>query len=674
MKLFQTKIIRFKDIASIVFWTIGYGAIEIILTQMGYTDPLVPLSGLVIGFILDFFGAKIVQWLLIHLPLGRKNIIAIIAILVGMLALTDCITMLLADQHLFSALFENAFYTIAFIVITYGGKFALLFYRQKKMQERYQGGQRGIRFEQSEFLKDVERLSQTNQEINGNYDEKLAVQCENGIFVGALTKKVFSFKGIPYAKQPVGERRWMAPEAVAPSQKVYEALYFGKSAPQKDKAYINSFLTQGEDCLSLNIWTDTIYPSVKKANGNLKPVLVYLHGGTFSSGGTSSLFYDAQDLIQAYPEIVVVTVNYRLGFLGMIDFSDVKGGEKYPDAPHLLFLDQIEALKWISKNIAAFGGDPKQITLGGDSSGAISASLFPFFKEAKGLFKQLLILSGAPTYLYNRQDAKAMTQRLMHYFKIDDIADFEALTADDLADFELLQNCPPYPIKGTRLVPNAIFDAYDRGEAHDIPMLLGLTTQESRSFCMLKDEKDALAEIQRTYHVMTQHISDELLEKAGALLGNKKENELNWYHKMVDLLHIEGATLHIAKAQSYANGKSWIFEWNIGSPIERFGAFSGIYIPYLFGTLDKRVYDYAVLSDDTPVKIFQKLIVLFVTQADQTLKIDHDMNMDSVEWPAVTPEHFNALKIDYNGFKVGPMACEAYCEQLKDLTKAVCSL
>ena len=164
-----------------------------------------------------------------------------------------------------------------------------------------------------------------NQRITGEYDTDLAVKCRNGVFVGGKTGDVIAFKGIPFAQQPTGELRWKAPVPPANSDGVFEAYYNGKSPIQTEwKTEQASYYPQGEDCLYLNIWVN------RTDDRTDKPVMVFLHGGSYGWGGTADPLYDGKALVSKHPDIILVTVGYRTGLMGFVDFSYLKGGEDIP--------------------------------------------------------------------------------------------------------------------------------------------------------------------------------------------------------------------------------------------------------------------------------------------------------------------------------------------------------
>ena len=260
---------------------------------------------------------------------------------------------------------------------------------------------------------DIEEWNQHNQPISGKYDADCAVKTRTGIYVGEKQKSVMFYLGIPYAKPPIGERRWKAPCPLPSSEDVFEAKHFGASAIQVEhKGLILKHHRQSEDCLTLNIFSGT--DDTKTG----KPVLVLFHHGDFTYGGSADPLLDGERMVTAHPDVMVVSFNHRLGFFGFIDFSEVPGGEDFPDALNLGLLDQIEALKWIRENIAAFGGDPNQITVMGFEDGAAAISLIAVSEKAKGLFQKAFIFVGNPISAYDTPDnARALAKDLLSVTK-----------------------------------------------------------------------------------------------------------------------------------------------------------------------------------------------------------------------------------------------------------------
>ena len=227
-----------------------------------------------------------------------------------------------------------------------------------------------------------------------------SVKCYNGTFVGSEENGVLSFKGIPFAKAPIGELRWKAPQSVEASEETFDATSYGKIALQP---YASSepiswdTENMSENCLTLNIWTtgDT---------GKKKPVMFWMHGGAYSYGSAIDSLYSGQYIVEEHPDIVVVNANYRLGPLGYMDFSGIEGGEDFPTSGYNGLLDQIEALKWIQQNIEGFGGDPDNVTIFGESAGAGSVCALLTADGTEGLFQHAIAQSGGPNFTYTHEN------------------------------------------------------------------------------------------------------------------------------------------------------------------------------------------------------------------------------------------------------------------------------
>ena len=200
-----------------------------------------------------------------------------------------------------------------------------------------------------------------NKVIEGRYPDSLAVEAANGVFVGERDGSLLVFKGIPYAVQPTGKLRWQVAKPEPDSRLVREAKYFGHSSIQsRREGDAASLYPQGEDCLTLNVWTAA--DGMRTAR---RPVMVWIHGGSYVSGGTANPRNWGDNFVKAHPEVVLVSVNYRLGLLGFLDLSSLPDGKDYSRSGNLGILDQVEALRWVKRNIAAFGGDPNNVTIFG---------------------------------------------------------------------------------------------------------------------------------------------------------------------------------------------------------------------------------------------------------------------------------------------------------------------
>jgi para-nitrobenzyl esterase len=215
-----------------------------------------------------------------------------------------------------------------------------------------------------------------------------SVQIDSGVILGSASDDVHAFKGIPYAAPPVGNLRWREPQPVEPWETVRETTSFGHDSMQdlevSDAEPIQT--TPSEDCLYLNVWR----PAYADADDKL-PVMVWIHGGGFVGGGTSIPFYDGSAF--ARQGIVVVSMNYRLGRLGFFAHPALLNAREGL-AGNFGYMDQIAALKWVQRNITAFGGDPNKVTIVGESAGGASVLALLTSPATKGLFHRAMVMSG----------------------------------------------------------------------------------------------------------------------------------------------------------------------------------------------------------------------------------------------------------------------------------------
>ena len=326
----------------------------------------------------------------------------------------------------------------------------------------------------------LEQYDCLNSEITGDYDEAHAVKCVNGTFVGTENHGVASWLGIPYAKAPVGARRFKAPEYVDASDKVFEAKYYGKGA-YGSLGYPDCIQKQmSEDCLFLNIWLNEDDKTPKK------PVMVWIHGGAYVVGSGSQISYSGANLVQAQSDIIMVNINYRLNMYGFMDFSSVPGGENFKTAPCNGLLDQAMALRWVHENIAAFGGDPGNVTIFGQSAGGGSVSILPVMKEANRYFQKVIAQSGSTTLAFpvECESAQGKTKALLEYTGCKTMDEIMALSEEKLQEAYVnavgkFTSCPYY---GTEVLPEAPIELYKKGYAKHISILAGSTADEMRLF------------------------------------------------------------------------------------------------------------------------------------------------------------------------------------------------
>jgi len=309
-----------------------------------------------------------------------------------------------------------------------------------------------------------------NEPIKKSYNQTLAVACKNGIFVGQKVDDILEFKGIPYAKPPIGNLRWKPPVRPDDSVVVFEAYHYGYSPIQTLwDAEAASYYEQSEDCLTLNVWVNRN----STTQADKKPVMVFIYGGSYGWGGTVDPMYDGHNFVRDYPDIIFVSVNYRTGIMGFIDFTKVKGGEDYKESGNLGLLDQLQALKWIKENIKGFGGDPDNVTVFGESAGAGSASILTVIPGASDLFKRVIIQSGSIALTYSKKECEKLTKLLLQEANADTMDDLLTLTEDTLKEINVkLNDYNNFPERDGVVIPEDLYEVYQNGTSKNIDMLI----------------------------------------------------------------------------------------------------------------------------------------------------------------------------------------------------------
>ena len=304
-----------------------------------------------------------------------------------------------------------------------------------------------------------------------------------------------AFLGIPYAAPPVGALRWAPPSPAAAWSSPRDASAFGPSCAQVvDPEESTSTGPQSEDCLSLNVWA----PSTGTA-ATRRPVMVFVHGGGWTNGGTRDPWYDGAALSRR--GVVVVSMNYRLGVFGFLDLSDpAVGGAAYAASGSMGLQDQLAAMRWVQRNIAAFGGDPGNVTVFGHSAGAMSVTAMLASPDARGLFHKAIVQSGAGNLLRSPDVARRVTQRVLTAANVTTVDALRALPTSDVLAAErtvldgiLLENLTFAPsIDGTfvREPPLAVIA---RGDGARVPLLTGTVATEARYWILYNSLFGSLA-------------------------------------------------------------------------------------------------------------------------------------------------------------------------------------
>lgn len=313
------------------------------------------------------------------------------------------------------------------------------------------------------------------------------ISTPNGRLAGAtLGDGTRVFKGIPYARAPVGDLRWKPPVPVARWTATRAASTFGAACMQPGSAPTSIYRdippSMGEDCLSLNVWTPK---AAAKA-----PVMVWIHGGSLIGGHGGSPMYDGAKL--AARGVVVVTVNYRLGVLGFLAHPGLSAESPDRASGNYGLLDQIEALRWVKANIAAFGGDPANVTIMGESAGALSVTALLASPLARGLYAKaiaesayLISVPALGTKEHGTPSAEQVGTLVAAAFKTSDVKALRALPAETLIATAPKLGYVPWPTVDGHVLTKQLVDTFDAGEQARVPILAGFNAGEIRTLRFL---------------------------------------------------------------------------------------------------------------------------------------------------------------------------------------------
>ena len=413
--------------------------------------------------------------------------------------------------------------------------------------------------------------------------EKPVVNTNAGKVAGFKEGNINVFKGIPFAAPPVGDLRWKAPHKVQAWTGIKDCVQFGASPVQAEPipfmCWSEEFLIPKkpieEDCLYLNVWA--------KSSPIKKPVLVYIYGGGFRSGGAGCAIYDGKEM--AEKDIVFVTINYRVGVFGFLAHPELTKESTYGASGNYALLDMIAALKWVKENIAAFGGDPNQVTIAGQSAGAFAVSHLCATPLAKGLFKGAIAQSGGSVLSSNLrptthlQEAEKMGIEFAKNMHVNSLADLRKLSAEEILKSNQGLS---YPIEDGYVLPSSIADIYAKGVQNDVSLMLGWNYDDRVSGPPVKADAYK-AQLQKQYGANAEKVLQYYPATNDSIAAISQDN-LN----RDAFFGIQGFAWANAQLQK---GKSNVYVYNFNrklpsyTPATNFGAFHTGEVPYVFNNL-----------------------------------------------------------------------------------------
>jgi len=421
--------------------------------------------------------------------------------------------------------------------------------------------------------------------LHGAAQNAPIVKAPAGKVEGLTVGNLHVFKGIPYALPPVGSARWRPPSAMPPFQGVRKAIDFGPACfqpkPASSGIYAWAPVPLSEDCLTLNIWAPT---KLRKA-----PVLFWIYGGALSSGSSRDPLYDGSRL--ADRGIVVVSINYRLGVFGWLAHPELSRESSLGVSGNYGLLDQILALQWVQRNISAFGGDPSNVTIAGESAGGLSVMYLMSAPAARGLFAKAVAESaymistpelkksafGAPS----AEDSGVKLATALHANNIEELRSMDAAKLSMMAP---MAGFAPFGAVDGKVLPRQLVDVFDKGEQAPVPLLAGFNSGEIRSLTALAPKPPASA-IQYETTIDNQYLD---LAKEFLRLYPSDNMQESIYATTRDALY--GWTAQrLVRKQTAIGQPAFLYFFDHGYPTEEELGLHGFHaseLPYVFGTFE----------------------------------------------------------------------------------------
>jgi para-nitrobenzyl esterase len=391
------------------------------------------------------------------------------------------------------------------------------------------------------------------------------------------------FKGLPYALPPTGERRWRPPVEMPAWSGTREATRFGAACIQPTSRpgsiYADTLPAISEDCLTLNVWA----PAVARG----APVFVWIHGGSLATGSGAESTYDGAKL--AAHGLVVVSINYRLGVLGYLAHPGLSAESPEHVSGNYGLLDQIAALRWVSRNIGAFGGDAANVTIAGESAGALSVMYLMAAPAARGLFARAIMQSAYMISAPHLRDsphgdfaAEAIGTYLAGKLGASDVAGLRAMDAGALSEAAVSARYFPFLTIDGSVLPRQLVDVFDRGEQARVPILAGFNSGEIRSLRFLAPPPPKSA---GEYESL---IRDRYADLADAFLKLYPASDLAESVLMAPRDALYGWTaMRLVTKQSALGIPAFLYYFDHGYPAADAAglhAFHASELPYVFGT------------------------------------------------------------------------------------------
>jgi para-nitrobenzyl esterase len=495
----------------------------------------------------------------------------------------------------------------------------------------------------SNFAHQVTTMPAPSHDKNG-----AIVNAPAGSIEGRIEGKLRVFKGVPYALPPTGLARWKPPSAMPRWTGVKEATEFGPVCfqPPSPPASIYAWIPapMSEDCLTLNIWAPT---GARKA-----PVFFWIHGGALVTGSGSDALYNGARL--AEQGIVVVSINYRLGVFGWLAHPELSKESSLGISGNYGLLDQIEALKWVRRNISAFGGDPSNVTIAGESAGGLSVMYLLAATPARGLFSKAIAESA---YMISTPELKQASfgspsaeesgVKLAAALHAPNIEAMRAMDAATLSHAAPATGYAPWGTVDGHVLPGQLVDVFDKGEQAPVPILAGFNSGEIRSLMILAPHPAAnAAAYESVIHDRYGDLADEFLRlypsanMQESILATTRDALYGW------------TAQRLVRKQKALGRPSFLYFFDHGYPAADDAGLHGFHaseLPFVFGTFDATPPHWPKIPA-TPVET--KLSDAMIGYWSSFARTGHPKAANEPDWPSFGPTG------SYMAFKEAPQPAD----------------
>jgi para-nitrobenzyl esterase len=464
------------------------------------------------------------------------------------------------------------------------------------------------------------------------------VQIDQGLISGAAGRApdVRVYRGIPFAAPPVGDLRWKPPQPTSRWDGIRQAIQPGNACPQlpfpTNGIYGSSPPPMSEDCLNLNIWTPA------KSAADRLPVMVWIHGGGFDRGTGGAIAYDGENL--ARKGAVVVTINYRLGILGLLALPELAAESPQHSAGNYALLDQIAALQWVQRNIAAFGGDPARVTIFGQSAGSVSVNVLMASPLASGLFSRAIGESGGsfdsmPSLAAAEKQDQQFAARAGATTNI--LQTLRAKPADEL--IKATSQDDLNVIVDGWVLPQSVYAIFAAGKQNDVPLIVGNNANEGGNLAPLQNGTITAQEFAASARKIFGPMAPEFLkvypastddQATAAHFASFRDANFGWDMRI---------WARMAVTSGHRRAYRYYFSRVPPGPGSRLGAFHGAELAYVFGNYPFRIFYQD--ADKQLGEAIENYWLSFARSGDP-----NSSSSGAVAWPIYNPLRDNIIVFD----------------------------